>query len=267
MAENEQSFPVRFYMVPMCELLTNPEWLIQFESLVRQFHSVACRVAKSHNLPEYPLWFEASTLNNAFCWLAAHIWKVVEISRTRKDPVVVYGLEEKILRAYQWAGSLVDVSTLKAIPEGQNPATLPDRSWIPTQPELEAWQGILDLLSHFDFQSSLSTQESPADELEPEREQPEIRPRWNSDTLTLSFNEVCCRHYTRRNAPNQFKLLTAFQVAGWPHAIDSPFDLDRTLRETKDGLNVGLNQHSPIRFAVEDRKPTWFKTPGPDCSG
>jgi hypothetical protein len=91
-------------------------------------------------------------------------------------------------------------------------------------------------------------------------------PRWDSEQLTLYFGEVPCRHYVRRNASNQFKLLAAFQAADFPRSIDSPFDLDRTLRETVDDLNQSLKD-SPLRFGVKQRKAIWLPTVAPACSG
>jgi hypothetical protein len=85
-------------------------------------------------------------------------------------------------------------------------------------------------------------------------------PRWDANSLTLYFDEIVCRHYKRRNAPNQFALLAAFQEERWAHSIDSPFKSDWTLRDTKDKLNKGLARHSPIKFGVEEAKPIWFVT-------
>jgi hypothetical protein len=90
-------------------------------------------------------------------------------------------------------------------------------------------------------------------------------PRWDFDSLTLWYGETVCRHYRRRNAQNQFAVLDAFQNSGWTRSVESPFGLlDRTLRETIDELNSGLAEESPIRFAVDGRKPAWI---APACSG
>jgi hypothetical protein len=86
------------------------------------------------------------------------------------------------------------------------------------------------------------------------------RPRWDSDSRTLSVDRITCRHYTRRNADNQFTLLDAFENAGWPRSVDSPFKRERTLRDTTDELNGNLAPDSPIRFGVEERKPIWFRS-------
>jgi hypothetical protein len=93
-------------------------------------------------------------------------------------------------------------------------------------------------------------------------------PRWDSGNLALRYGSVVCRQYKRRNAANQFAILNAFQAAGWTRSIESPFGPhDRTLRETIDELNAGLAKPSPIRFAVEERKPVWYSSVAPACSG
>jgi hypothetical protein len=92
-------------------------------------------------------------------------------------------------------------------------------------------------------------------------------PRWDSDSLTLSYGEIICRHYKRRNAKNQVAVLDAFQNANWPRSVDSPFKLDRTLREAIDKLNQGLAELSPIHFAVEHLTPVWIRPGAPGRSG
>jgi len=94
------------------------------------------------------------------------------------------------------------------------------------------------------------------------------RPRWDSDRLTLDYGETVCRHYKRRNAPNQFKVLSAFQTANWSRSIASPFGFaDRTLSETIDEINRSLADDSPIRFGVEERRPIWvLRSPLPSSS-
>jgi hypothetical protein len=68
---------------------------------------------------------------------------------------------------------------------------------------------------------------------------------------------MLCRYYTRDNAPNQMRLLDAFEAANWERSIPSPFDLDRTLREAVDDLNEKLVEGSPISFRVENGRPIW----------
>jgi hypothetical protein len=95
-----------------------------------------------------------------------------------------------------------------------------------------------------------------------------IWPRWDLDSRTLWYGETICRHYLRRNAPNQFAVLNAFQAANWPRSIDSPFGtVDRALRETIDEMNKLLTNDSPIRFGIEARKPIWFIRVAPASSG
>jgi hypothetical protein len=95
---------------------------------------------------------------------------------------------------------------------------------------------------------------------------PEILPRWDPDRLQLSYGETQCRQYSRRNARNQFLILKAFQEAGWPRSVDSPFKIERVLRETIDDLNEGLDKSSPIRFHVEERRPAWRPVEAPPSS-
>jgi hypothetical protein len=93
-------------------------------------------------------------------------------------------------------------------------------------------------------------------------------PQWDSDSLTLRYGETVCRQYKRRNAANQFAILDAFHAAGWARSVDSPFGLnDQTLGETVYELNAGLSKESPIKFAVERRRPAWIPRVAPACSG
>jgi hypothetical protein len=257
MGELEETPEIPFTRALMCGWLNDPEWLIEFESSVRRFHSVGRELAKNYALPGYPLPMQAGNLFTAYAILELWIKRAFSDLPKRLADKPIFGVEEKILRAYIWAGALIARSEFRRITPGQNPASLPDRSWIPTQDELESWQGILDLLAHFDFQGSLSGNGEPA-----------IRPRWDSDKLTLVYGDTVCRHYKRRNAPNQFKVLNAFQAANWARSVGSPFGfLDRTLSETIDDMNSSLTNDSPIRFGVEERKPIWFLRNAPASSG
>jgi hypothetical protein len=96
---------------------------------------------------------------------------------------------------------------------------------------------------------------------------PEIRPYWDLDRLRLSYGGTLCREYSRHNAENQFRILKAFQEAGWTHSVDSPFPTQRVLRETIDDLNEGLDESSPIRFHIEERRPAWRPVEAPPSSG
>jgi hypothetical protein len=92
-------------------------------------------------------------------------------------------------------------------------------------------------------------------------------PQWDSNSLTLSFGKTVCRHYTRRSAENQFKVLEAFQAADWPRSIESPFGVhEQTLQDTIKDINSLLDKASPIRFAIESRKPVWVLRLTPPCS-
>jgi hypothetical protein len=83
-------------------------------------------------------------------------------------------------------------------------------------------------------------------------------PRWNRNKRELTFKGLIIRSYARDNAPNQFKLLDAFQASGWSHAIESPFKNDeRQLRETVAHLQRDLAPDCPISFRVARRRPVW----------
>jgi hypothetical protein len=82
-------------------------------------------------------------------------------------------------------------------------------------------------------------------------------PRWDRKTRELRYGETLCRGYARE-AANQFAVLDAFEAAGWPRAIDSPFPGNESrLRETIRGLNEDLLKESPIRFRGS-AKPEWY---------
>jgi hypothetical protein len=99
-------------------------------------------------------------------------------------------------------------------------------------------------------------------------ERASVVPRWDFDTLTLWYEDTVCRHYKRRNAENQFAILEAFHTAEWARSVESPFGVDdRTLRETVDELNKGLDKASPMRFGIVKRRPVWIPPVAPACSG
>src|SRR5262249_44432444 len=49
------------------------------------------------------------------------------------------------------------------------------------------------------------------------------RPKWDADRRELWYGAVLCKRY-RRPAPNQEKILAAFEEDGWPGRIDDPLD-------------------------------------------
>jgi hypothetical protein len=93
-----------------------------------------------------------------------------------------------------------------------------------------------------------------------------IRPCWDRDGRQLWYGETLCREYPKE-APNQFKILDAFQAAGWPSAIDSPFLRDPSkLSDTIGDLNERLLKESPFRFRGST-KPEWYPVSSPGNSG
>ena len=86
--------------------------------------------------------------------------------------------------------------------------------------------------------------------------QPDSRPSWDDERGLLKFGPVTCRDYSKRRAPNQERLLRAFEEADWPHRIKNPFPKDRpgnrsaagVLNQTLRGLNRRLSDGSPIQF-------------------
>jgi hypothetical protein len=91
------------------------------------------------------------------------------------------------------------------------------------------------------------------------------RLRWDRERRQLWYGEILCRKYGRE-APIQFELLDAFQEAGWPQTIDSPFPQNESkLRETIRDLNRRLSHQSPIRFRGSV-KPEWYFSSSPTNS-
>jgi hypothetical protein len=266
--EGRDSHRTYVLLAPVSPLLNDPDWREGFKQALQLFVDVARRLSLSHRLPGYPLWIAGQQLKLAYVSLCGHLLRVREHNQELGDRHGAFAwgpIEPDFFNAYQWTCGLVEESRLNiSLSEsGESPPF--DLSMIPTQTQLDSFQAILDLLNRSENPPPI-LRESPTDARKPE-EPEEVRPRWDSAKLTLYYGGIRCRFYERRNAPNQFKLLAAFQEAGWPRSIDSPFDLDRTLRETTDSLNEGLDQPPPIRFAVEARKPIWYKAADSASSG
>ncbi len=69
---------------------------------------------------------------------------------------------------------------------------------------------------------------------------PQITPIWDSNNRELRFGESVIRDYSKKKAPRQEAILTAFQEAGWPRGITVKFKA-KTLGDTVDDLNHGLD--------------------------
>jgi hypothetical protein len=101
---------------------------------------------------------------------------------------------------------------------------------------------------------------APAQQESPQLTKP-LFPRWDSDTRTLYFGEMLVKRYGRHPAPNQKKVLAAFQEAGWARSIPSPVQ-EHQLRDTLRGLKNSLGKRSPIRFTGdgESARILWTET-------
>jgi hypothetical protein len=79
------------------------------------------------------------------------------------------------------------------------------------------------------------------------------RPHWDADRRELSFREGGLKRF-RSPAPNQERVLAAFEEDGWPPRIDDPLppqadqDSKRRLRDTIATLNRG---QKGIRFSAD----------------
>jgi hypothetical protein len=99
-------------------------------------------------------------------------------------------------------------------------------------------------------------------EIPPELVETKLRPRWDRNRRQLRYGETLCREYSRE-AGNQFTVLDAFEAAGWPQTIDSPWPKNESrLCETIRDLNVKLLKESLIRFRGSFR-PEWFLVSSP----
>jgi hypothetical protein len=253
---------------PVSPLLQDLEWRRQFRAAIQCFLDDA-RVLSRNLLPGFPTWMLVSQLRLSYAVLRDHLRKVSDHNYELRDKhgVFVIGpLDPQYMYAYQWACGLVDNLRLTDPPPEPNQSLPPfDPATIPTQAELESLQAILDMIPSCDSQDDQKTK--PCWDRD-NREPWSLKPRWDRDSRELWYGETLCRKYSRENASNQFLLLDTFQASSWHRSVDSPFKLVRTLRETKDDLNGGLKETgSPIRFKVEEKKPTWFLQVAPACSG
>ena len=78
------------------------------------------------------------------------------------------------------------------------------------------------------------------------------KPRWDANHRCLLVGSVVVRRYTG-DAPNQTRILEAFEAAGWPPRVASPFlegdrkyRLNKTLRDLNKGISPKL-----IRFRAD----------------
>jgi hypothetical protein len=57
----------------------------------------------------------------------------------------------------------------------------------------------------------------------------QAKPVWNKDARELRWGNVLIRRYKKHPAPNQVKILDAFQAAGWAATIENPFHVRERL--------------------------------------
>ncbi|HEU5115184.1 MAG TPA: hypothetical protein VFT74_00765 [Isosphaeraceae bacterium] len=84
-----------------------------------------------------------------------------------------------------------------------------------------------------------------------------LKPIWNAQERTLSYNGITCTSYAREGH-RQFDLLDAFDSEGWPDRIYNPFNHIETLKNTVSDLNKKLREKgSPIRFRIRHSRVNW----------
>jgi hypothetical protein len=165
------------------ELLSDPDWLIEFERLVWAFVEIDRELSRAQHLPGYQLWMRQPHLKNTFAQLAQHLKKVQDDSnRARrdrfrvgpvKDNLIPPMSEGKILRAYMQACSIIGETRLDSPPS----IAQEDASLFPTPTELDAWQFILDQLAYFDFEASRDALERDREGHDETAEQVPVAPR------------------------------------------------------------------------------------------
>jgi hypothetical protein len=134
-------------MVIPAKYLNDPEWLSEFECLIRAYVDTTLDISRNGALPGYPRAARIEDLARQFGWLKQRVHGAAE-DRSRPAPGELIGVEYKLLRAFEWARSLVARASVDPLP---------------TESELAAWQAILELLGHFDFEASLA---APGDSVE-----------------------------------------------------------------------------------------------------
>ncbi|MGO9923906.1 MAG: hypothetical protein ACLQIB_55565 [Isosphaeraceae bacterium] len=72
-------------------------------------------------------------------------------------------------------------------------------------------------------------------------------PRWDTAARQLSYGDIICRDFRKRNAPKQIQIIEAFEAAKWKKPIPAPCH-DKALRDNIRSLNLGLDPASPIVF-------------------
>jgi hypothetical protein len=95
-------------------------------------------------------------------------------------------------------------------------------------------------------------QAPPANRVQPKRRDEAFKPHWDEASRTLFLGDDQLRQY-HRYADNQIRLLQAFQGAGWPERVASPFGKDvAALLQTIKDLHGGISG-SKLRFGRTDK--------------
>jgi hypothetical protein len=115
--------------------LNDREWLLEFRSLIQGYVNTARDISRNGPLPGYPRQMRIDDLARHLGWLKQHLERAAE-DRSRSASDEIFGVEAKLLRAFQWAHALVRT---------------PEADSMPTEPRLTAWQSILELLENFDL--------------------------------------------------------------------------------------------------------------------
>lgn len=78
------------------------------------------------------------------------------------------------------------------------------------------------------------------------------RPRWDKDGRALIVGGVVVKQYKRHPAPNQVRILAAFEEEGWENRIDDPIpggtNPKKRLRDTVQDLNKA---QGAIKFSTD----------------
>jgi hypothetical protein len=83
-----------------------------------------------------------------------------------------------------------------------------------------------------------------------------VTPTWDRENKTLSLRGRLCKKY-RGIAKNQFKLLDAFELAGWPESIREPFGArGQTIQTVKD-FNDSLPKPHPLWLTTNGFRVRW----------
>lgn len=245
--------PDKLQWFPASPLLHDAEWIGRFERTMRDCLFSSQELSRFHVLPGYPLAQKASDLRCSLFVLDGLIEEVYADEKRRLQ--TAKSLEElsfeytrEIGDAYQWSVYLLRTDRFQLILTTRDMSIYRDTSWIPTQAEIESLQRIVERIIAGKCRFSPPS------------------PKWDRASRKLWYGETLCREYAKE-ARNQFAVLDAFEAAGWPKTIGSPFPGNESrLLETIGDLNEKLAKESLIRFRGSAR-PEWYPISSPGNSG